>query len=346
MNERFDLAWWELSPDSPEKLEGVASGRIKAHWLGDEREFLLREVEIGPEQFVVFAREVDSLDEGNWMLHPENSQWKAMPFDWVGVSLPTTRAPNAMNLFSRTSHVELGRLFHLNLKDYSLSGSAYAFINSQGEVRLWNFLPKSGIKNQIGHRNEESLYVTIDAESLENVSALQWRERLEKEFRIASSNARFALEWQLLSFEQRCQCVLDLSNGDYIQMKRMFTLALSVADFGVSTGDVLDWNYSWEHDESGQCLYVRNSSKNSEEEIEPSEFLCIWRQALLNWFAPTLSEQVADKNWCVRSWNADNHEIFAVCISLPTQHQRLEAALELRDWARGKVSEELIRTLL
>ncbi len=46
MNERLDLAPWELAPDSPEQLEGVAGGRVRTEWGGKEREFLLREVEI------------------------------------------------------------------------------------------------------------------------------------------------------------------------------------------------------------------------------------------------------------------------------------------------------------
>lgn len=34
MDERFDLAPWELSPGSPEQLEGVAGARVRAKWLG------------------------------------------------------------------------------------------------------------------------------------------------------------------------------------------------------------------------------------------------------------------------------------------------------------------------
>lgn len=331
MEERFDLAPWELAPDSPEQLEGVAGGRVRTEWGGKEREFLLREVEIASKQFVVFARDVNSTEDGNWMFYDSSG--------WAGVSAGCARSPNAMNLFSRTQGCNLGRIFHFSFAPFGTNERGFVFVAPDGQAHLRCVQPD----NQDPWLMAD-LFFFVSIEGLEDATAAEWRTRVEQELGDPLSQARFALQWRLLSFNQQADLAIACLCGSHSEMQRLFRAALRCESLLQQVEGTWQWAYQM-GEQDYVYLAVLNANGLPIGDFEMSPFLIEWRDSLLKWFDPSFDEDLSRNHRCVLDWS-DNHEVFAVSVESPTHHERLEAMLELRDWARSKVPDELLKTLL
>jgi len=72
--------------------------------------------------------------------------------------------------------------------------------------------------------------------------------------------------------------------------------------------------------------------------------LSIWAHLFTDYFKPRLDRSLTH-HLCVRSW-CNNRWVVAAYSDTPTHHERLEAALQLRDWARGKIAPRKLKLLL
>lgn len=69
-----------------------------------------------------------------------------------------------------------------------------------------------------------------------------------------------------------------------------------------------------------------------------------WASHLGRYFAPSRNQQLAQKHLCVADQSL--HPLVTLNLPQPTQHERLEAALLLRDWAKGVIPPREARLLL
>ena len=161
--------------------------------------------------------------------------------------------------------------------------------------------------------------------------ALRWIDLADEEKSIESTSLKNG-NWDDLATVLRCiawECYADDLRED-----SEWEVSIEIADdapeskwdecevddvFSMRTGDELDYAFS---SEAARCL-----------EILHSEYRPCYRQALLVYSAV---KDVVDHGCFRRSF----------AVALPTQHERLEAHLRLREWLRGKVAPEEIPALL
>lgn len=75
---------------------------------------------------------------------------------------------------------------------------------------------------------------------------------------------------------------------------------------------------------------------------ETDEFLQNWARALSP-FAPIWNEAAMEQHPCLQE--ARNRPVASIRCETPTQHERLEAALQLRDWAKRNVPDQMSELL-
>lgn len=333
MEERFDLAPWELAPDSPENLEGVAQARITTNWLGDEREFLLREVEVAPEQFIVFAREVDSEDEGNYVLYNSRCAWVSVEMSW------RTRAFNAANLILKAQHCLAGRWFFVCVRLEEKQVPAYVIVNNEEQAIFQWLYPRKSDRDF-----ERSLPFRWPCADLAHAPSPVWLARLRSGLEQPLSVANFALRWLQLDFDTRANVAMVCRRGSYRELLQVMKWVL-ICDSDISWFS-FEWHWEFDFLEHGEEMSQWLWSQDGKDEQRNSDFCAQWRMATLGWFGAHLNQELLESHRCVQMFCGDNHELMCVSASPPTQHERLEAALRLRDWARGKVPDELLQTLL
>ena len=327
MNERFDLTPWELAPDSPEKLEGVASASIRASWLGKEREFLLREVEVTKNLPIVFLRERESGDAGNWAFCDYSSLTKKSN------SLRRIRnrlqQPEGKTL---TFLNELFRVIHLSfLPNRTLT------VKPSGEVSFKSY-----------ERGQEPTRFRLSRSGLEKATASYCVELLQQELSAPDSRGQFAVHWEQLNFEERADFLVRCHQGSYSQMRRLLHNVLVHAVQTDADFEECSWVCHINHKiDAHSKIWLRNSSPRQQDFIE-TPHLRNWRRALTAWFAPRFIQTLAPEHQSAWIWrdHIRDRSLCTVSTEIPTHHERLEAALELRDWARGKVPDELLETLL
>ncbi len=332
--ERFDLAPWELAPDSPEKLEGVAQARIRTDWLGEEREFLLREVEIAPEQFILFVREVDSEDEGNYVLYNSRCAWVSVEMSW------RTRAFNAANLILKAQHCSVARWFFVRVRLQEKQVPAYIIVNSEEQASFQWVYPMEKDRDF-----ERSLPFRWHCADLAHAPSPVWLARLRSELEQPLSAANSALRWLQLDFDTRVNAIMVCRRGSYRELLQVMRWVL-ICDSEVSWFS-FEWDWEFDFlDSPDDKVWTSVFSQWGNKFLPLSDRSLEWRRAVLEWFQVSMNETLVNENQYVRLFCGDNHELMAVSVSSPTQHERLEAALELRDWARGKVPDELLETLM
>lgn len=332
MNERFDLAHWELAPDSPEKLEGVASGRIKAHWLGDEREFLLREVEIEPKESVVFARRRGAPNGDNWVLGYEEYVPQLLsqvpPFESAQVR--AVRDSQALCLL---------RLVHFDAARFGLEGTVRVTWSGK-RGRLWIFTATEKTRERVWGFDLELPDAFFDVGQTSRVLAEALNDR--------NSDAHFALHFAAKSDFERRECALTFKNGSLAELERMLSLVLQLATWGDEIAGM--WALSGYVDEEVDAPWGDHLARELDAETVASgrmpPFHRAWRRALGDYFSPSPNEKLKQRHLCLEDYFYRLGCFAYGRAERPNSHQRLEAALELRDWARGKVPDELIATLL
>lgn len=324
--ERFDLATWELAPDSPEKLEGVAQARVRADWLGEEREFLLREVEVTKDLRIVFLRERESGDAGNWAFCNHSS--------WSKKSNSLSRIRHRLQPFegkTLTFLNELYRVIHLSF----LPGRTLT-VKPSGEVSFESY-----------EQRRRPTRFRLSRSGLERETASYCVELLQREFNTPDSRGQFALHWEQLNFEERADFLVRCHQGSYSQMRRLLRDVLVHAVQPNADFKECSWVCHINPKlDAHSNIWLRNSSPR-EQEFAETPHLCNWRRALIAWFAPQFIQTLAPEHQSAWIWRDQIRDwsLCTVSTEIPTQHERLEAALRLRDWARGKVPDELLETL-
>ncbi len=303
----------------------------------------MRRVEWKPSLFVLFAREADSSEEGNWLIYQSES-WNLPAISDARCEVILRHPQKFVSfLVGKFRRVFVIRFQTTCRGDIIKSQLLFVFVFPNGSVR---------IRRDTGH--EIPTLFSVEPEQCLGMSASHTLAFLKEELVRKGSTARFARLWLDYDLDVRASYVLHLRGGTWKQLRRLLRCALvCCVEPDEQTAGFLWAN--WLDLNEGKKTYfsvIWNSAREPET-IPTPPLLERWRQELLRHFAPVPQEDVQSRRTTPACWSQDGgkdelNELFFDGDESRhmSQHERLEAALELRDWARGKVPDELLRTLL
>ena len=182
-------------------------------------------------------------------------------------------------------------------------------------------------------------------EEMWNCSAAELLKRVVEQSRDESNETYFAWRWASLSNAEHFDLMLPLSKGTYREWQdicRLLPIAL------VRYSEYLDAKLyvNFSSDGEAKSNFYEQSGRPHYQAISSHllQRLSLW---LHDYFAPQPNEDLCARYLCARQWLKPNQRsVCKVRIDAPTQHERLEALLQLRDWLADKATPAEIEALL
>lgn len=263
---------------------------------------------------ISFFRRLEG-DQTNWVVSSQRYTPAQFGF-MVGHTSPTDIAASAERRVKeaiKTSH--FGHACSFDCEAFGVSGSRWFYWSMDGQGGCWN--GPGSAHNATIFRLEQNSF--------------------EREMDNTECEIRFALGWSQLSEDERIKAVIHFQNGDLSEL-RAVVRALGIAEaarqnvmgnWAVSFADLLRFG-------ADKLWALRNSPGNAR--------LRRWSHHLNRYFALHKDEALAARYLCVASFHLPHYTSFEE--GPPSAHERLEAALFLRDWARGKIPPDELQLLL
>ena len=161
--------------------------------------------------------------------------------------------------------------------------------------------------------------------------ALAWWRILKPQLEDANSDVRFALRFCLPSSAEQRAVVWRWRRGDYEEAQQVFRWAL------------LAHSNSWPSIQTG-CWHVKLPLPEQERfgfwcvprrgyrELNDAPELARATEQVNAYFAPRVDSALLARSLCVQRWSGSRTLYFRIPFDVPTQHERLEAALKWREW--------------
>ncbi len=311
---------------------------FRTQWEGRERQFMGLETQAELGELIFFCL-ADEPERGNFVsawTPPRRSPRlpKPLAFDPRFLS-PMSDA--ATKLASECAH-SWGRIFFL---DENLEvappekGKRRLFLSQDGggEWRHEQFFPRMGSPFVWASREEaHQLALLAPLDLLAHFVSLMRRQ--------PESDPARALKWDDLPHEERNLLCRPLARGNYEEWRWVLHL------YGQS-------RLAWWNDTSHNWLmaYVYLVCRLSLKRGYPAgrtpfflefERLCSW---MLRYFEPSLDVDFVGHCTAARQWSQTEMRVSAR-VERPTQHERIEALMQLRDWLSDKAAPEEIEALL
>lgn len=330
------LASWEHLPGcDAQQIEARAQNVAPFEWHGRELQLAARVAQDGDGARHVFLREVTSTEQGNWILgHGWHDDMPQSPYEGERLRLPGRLAD-----VSQSHFFPFGRLFHFRGEELECAKPWRAFVAANGSG-CWLAL------------REEDLWDETDPFRLamgQNASLLDWSARevrtlLLQDLARPQSDARFALDWAHLTQTEQEDRSLCVRQGSVWQLRDLLSCALLI-EREVQKRDAL---WSWEVEpEEREWSGLNWSHPDSMAEWVPVPLrLRAWKQEILAHFGPDINADLRRRHVCVAKSTGNYSFLMRIEVQTPTHHERLEAALRLRDWARGKIAPRKLQLLL
>ncbi len=155
----------------------------------------------------------------------------------------------------------------------------------------------------------------------------------EQEVNDPSSDVRFALDWSRLSPFEQNKRAMNFLNGSWDELRDVVrSIAIIEEIFRVTPGVAYNEGF----------YYGGGMGHSNDFGSKINSRLRVWCPCIDAYFAPSLNTQLHTQHKCTQ----ENRGLLQIALSPPTQHERLEAALFLRDWAQGKIPPDELRLLL
>lgn len=302
---------------------------FRTMWDGREREFVGQVLasELGDLTYFYMR---DELKRGNFVsawTPPMRRAFLPKPLAFEPRYHSTMSDP-ATTLARECSH-SWGRVYFLdeNLQASGVERAKRRLFLSQdggGEWRQQKYFPQTGSSFVWSSRE--------DAHSRARLAPLELLEQFLATLSDTTCDAALALQWEELPHEERHQVCRPLARGDYHEWQHilgLFTRSRSqIWDEDDSTWRMAHIPLVCDHKDWG--FYFR---------FEP---FCEWLQ---RYFEPALDVGLTRKCTAAAQWSRKGTQVSAK-VFRPTQHERLEALLQLREWLRDKATPDEIEKLL
>lgn len=220
----------------------------------------------------------------------------------------------------------------LNLAD-STNGCNTLFLN-------WNGL---GMFHQDGGSFARFRWSEPCLEELWNLSASELLSRFTVRVQEPQSEPQFALWWASLSTDEHFDLIFPLARETYQEWQNICCLLpTAFVQWPAHLNAKLYARFEKNGDAKSNFFGTGRAFQQAVESV-PLNRLSRW---LYDYFAPQRNDELCARYPCARDWAQGSYPICEVRIDGPTQHERLEALLQLRDWLRDKATPDEIERLL
>ena len=334
----LQLAPHELARHSRADLDGEPFA-FRADWFGRERDFVGQVVGQINARMIFFAL-ADEPERGNFVSASVEMSARGKPARPIYQPSNIFRPEGARQILENTANQGWGRLYYLD-EDLNLaSGKA---------VRWRLFLARSGLGYWCGAPDYYHHLAMLrwnenaqEATDLALLPPLELLERVRPQLLEPQSDAALARQFASMDHTMRQGACHPLTRGSYEEWEQVLGWYLRVqlsawaseGSLKVDIYNVGDGNRYF------RCSW-RANPKFWETPTRIAEF-CDWAY---RYFAPRRDEDYLRSCRVAAKW-ANGSFSFRVDCQSPTQHGRLEALLNLRDWLRDKATPAEIEQLL
>lgn len=312
---RFDFAPHEWPPLALGPREGVSDAVFRVVWDGEEVEVAARWVELSRSVILFFRFSKKAQD--TWVLasHQHTPDEFGLPVGSIEESHRSAKAQAHVEDAIKQSF--FGRAQNLDISAFGFSGTQWLYLSVDGRSGCWNG----------GGSSKNPVIFRVSAEA----------SCFEQELANPASDVRFALQWSYLSGDERISKAICFSNGDMYQLERV------VRAIGIMEATRANLPKRWEVVFADALHFGMNSLTLFHPTSENAR-LRRWSHHLNRYFNPHKDEELAASYLCVRHFAIAHYASFVE--GPPSQHERLEAALFLREWATGKIAPDELALLL
>lgn len=315
-----------LSPDevlspTPAPLAGEASGPIALFWRGKNRPFWFRSVELLPRKHVVFVCEAGRENAGNWLVYERGD----MVLATRALTPPHRKIENLVLNWNPETH-GLGRFFVVRGRKNKVS----RLLLGDDGIGVW----LEGKLRSVSHFD-----FTLDSHLFEN-SRADVGEFLKRELADFDSAISFAGRWSSLDFQDRYDVMLGENLGQLEQVMR-WILRCEPRLWELDNG------WTWFLLPQSERINLRGRHEADEFENYAVEVPFFVRMnQLLKDYELRLSAPLLEKHRCVRNLLRFDLSAQVHLETPPTAQEQREAASQLRQWLRDKVSDAEAARLL
>ena len=308
---RFDLEPHQWPPQAQGERLGLADAVFTVEWDGAQVEVAARLVPIGIESFLMFFR---ALESSQIYVVATSSGIRLSPRLRYPINQESKieflkeQLPKVLENGEFTTYGRLLPFHQTGLEPTNI------FIAHDGKMGAWvNQSHASWTQFRLNNEND----LAIDA--VEN----------------PDSSAGFALRWSRLSHEERCRRALCFANGDWREFQEIVRAAVYFgAPAFVTAGMIISFGGEFGISDITARIRYHNVGVR----------LRRWAIYIARYFAPRCDADLAARHLCVAQQSLS--PILSFKPPPPSQHERLEAALTLRDWATDKIPPREARLLL
>jgi len=333
----IELAPWEHLPScAPDQIQARAQNVEPFVWRGRTMQLAARFADVGDGARYLFLSDVSSQEEGNWIL---SRGWHDdLPHALYGGE--KLKLPHRLESVKDSHNFPFGRLFHLRGEEIGVEKTWRAFVAANGSG-CWLALREG----QRWETEADWFRLPVAAgESLLDWSARDLGTVLLQHVANRESDVRFALNWAHLNQFEQEDHALYVRRGTVAELRALLACALTIEP--QVQKHVATWSWDVEREENRSNLSFRESVNSMGEWAPTSSRLRAWKRELLTYFAPDFDAALRRRHVCVRKSTGNYDFLLRLEVQTPSHHERMEAALELCDWARDKIAPRKLALLL
>ena len=284
----------------------------------------------------MFVRRENDQREGNWTVKAK-SYFEPKSF----------KAPYAPQLYTVREAMKhgLGRVFHFHNLDFhfqnaALKGIWRAFLSADGQG-CWQNLSRPARVGDLRSSPEFIFRLRQKPRNWAKLEARQWLEILGNELENPASDARFALDFAVLSRIEQENARLTMEKGTPDAFRRVFAWLMQTHKPFWESQITYLWELSADRDDWGYSGGFENNGDEIWEELNPPPILETWRKLVFGKTGARLDAKKIALHSCLEDSNCWIRYLVSLRVEPPSFHEKIEAMRGLKQWFEIYAPDEL-----
>ena len=313
---RFDLEPHQWPPHARGERLGFADAVFAVEWDGAEVEVAARIVNIHYGNALLYFRRVES-DLSYTVSFQSGQRFALNFFQTIFIKKnPAAFAKHEVRKAIAGHGASYGYAVHVSLPKLKLTTPQWLFLLHDGTHGTWQ-----------GELPGHSTPFLLD----------DFRQLTLDIIRDPDSSPGFALRWSQLADDEKMHRAVCCGNGTLEELRKL-VWAVAVLDPVAAKCDQRAIYYM-----NGEFIMGQRTFTGFEW-APPNSRRRRWALHFHRYFDPHIDRNLATRHLCIAQHFISS--LVSLKLTTPTQHERLEAALTLREWAKGVISDHEARLLL